>query len=162
MAKKAVILTSEGYNKLKDELNYLKNERRGEILHDLEVAKGFGDLSENAEYDAARTAQAETEARIKEIEEQLRNAEVFDENSIDAGIINLGSTVTVFDPDEEEETSYIIVGTNEVNAFENKISDMSPIGKALLGHKAGETVAVETPRGSYTLEIRAVERTKKN
>ena len=162
MAKKAVILTVEGYNKLKEELNYLKNTRRGEILHDLEVAKGFGDLSENAEYDAARTAQGEAEARIKEIEEQLRNAQVFDENSVDEGTVALNSTVTVFDPDEKEETSYIIVGTNEVDAFENKISDMSPIGKAILGHKAGDTVTVETPRGSYTLEIRTVEKTRKN
>ncbi len=162
MAKQTYVVTQEGYNELKEELNYLKNVRRAEIIHDIEVARGFGDLSENAEYDEARTEQAKVEARIKELEERLRNAEIVDEAAADTGVVSVGSTVVVYDPEENEETAYAIVGSNEINVFENRISDLSPIGKALIGHHAGSTVTVETPRGSYQLEIRSVERTRKN
>ncbi|MBO7376903.1 MAG: transcription elongation factor GreA [Clostridia bacterium] len=162
MAKQPIVFTQEGYNELKEELNYLKNVRRAEIIHDIEVARGFGDLSENAEYDEARTEQAKVEARIKELEERLRNAEIIDEAAVDTGVVSVGSTVLVYDPEEDEEVTYVIVGSNEINVFENRISDLSPIGKALIGHHAGSTVSVETPRGSYQLEIRSVERTRKN
>lgn len=162
MAKQTYVVTQEGYNELKEELNYLKNVRRAEIIHDIEVARGFGDLSENAEYDEARTEQAKVEARIKELEERLRNAEIVDEAAADTGVVSVGSTVVVYDPEENEEITYSIVGSNEINVFENRISDLSPIGKALIGHHAGSTVTVETPRGSYQLEIRSVERTRKN
>ncbi len=162
MAKQTVFYTPEGYNELVEELSYLKNTRRGEIVHDIEVARGFGDLSENAEYDEARIEQAKVEARIKELEEKIRNAEIIDESTVETGIISVGSTVTVYDPKYDEEETFSIVGSNEINAFENKISDLSPIGKALVGHHAGESVTVDSPKGSFTLEIRHVERTKKN
>jgi len=159
MAKQTIMFTQKGYDELVNELNYLKNTRRGEIIHDIEVARGFGDLSENAEYDEARTEQAKVEAKIKELEEKIRNAVIIDEDAVDNEIVSVGSTVVVYDPDEDEETEYSIVGSNEVNVFENKISDLSPIGKAIIGRHAGETVTVVTPRGSYPIEIRKVART---
>ncbi len=161
MANQTVTYTQEGYKELVDELSYLKNTRRAEIVHDIEVARGFGDLSENSEYDEARTEQAKTEARIKELEEKILHAEIIDESTIDTGKVSVGSTVVVYDPDEDEEDTYIIVGSNEVSALDNKISDLSPIGKALMGHHAGDKVTVEAPKTSYVLEIKKVERTKK-
>jgi len=161
MSKQTVYYTQEGFQALKDELDYLKNTRRGEIVKEIEIARGFGDLSENSEYDEARTEQAKTEARIKELEEKIENAEIVDESTIDTSKVGVGSTVTVFDPDMEEEDTYIIVGSNEVSALENKISDLSPIGKALMGHHEGDTVTVEAPKSTYELVIRKVERTKK-
>lgn len=160
--KKLTTYTQEGFDALKDELDYLKNTHRAEVLHDLEVARGFGDLSENAEYDEARNEQAKTEARIKELEELIRNAEIVDESTVDTTAVSVGSTVTVFDVDMEEEVVYIVAGSNEVKPTENIISDMSPIGKALVGHHSGDTVTVEAPKESFKLKILNVERTKKH
>lgn len=152
--------TQEGYDELVNELNYLKNTRRAEVVHDIEVARGFGDLSENAEYDEARTEQARVEARIKELEEKVRNAIIIDEKTIDTNVISVGSTVKVFDRDIEEEEEYIIVGSNEVAPSAHRISDLSPIGRALMGKHAGEVAVIDSPGGSFEMEIISVVRTK--
>ena len=159
--KKQMLYTPEGYKVLNDELNYLKNGRREEIKEAIDVAKGFGDLSENAEYDEARNDQAKTEARIKELEELVANAVIVDETKIDNSIVSLGSTVTVYDVEEDEEIVYSIVGSNEANPMEHKISDQSPIGKALMGSKAGDTVVVEVPYGTIHMEVKDVTRNQK-
>ena len=160
MATKPIYYTQEGYNELVTELDYLKNTRRAEVIHDIEVARGFGDLSENAEYDEARTEQARVEARIKELEDKLQNAVIIDESQIDSTVVSVGSTVTVFDKADEMEITYVIVGSNEASPAELKISDMSPIGRALVGKKAGTTVTVEAPYGNFDMDILKVERTK--
>lgn len=160
MATKPIYYTQEGYNELVAELDYLKNTRRQEVIQDIDRARGFGDLSENAEYDEARTEQARVEARITELEEKIQNAVIIDESQIDSTVVSVGSTVTVFDKADEMEITYVIVGSNEASPAEFKISDMSPIGHALVGKKAGATVTVEAPSGSFELEILKVERTK--
>ncbi len=163
MAEKQVY-SKEAYDSLVHRLEYLKNTRRGEVIHEIEVARGFGDLSENAEYDEARTEQAKVEAEIKELEEKLHNAEILDEAAMDHGIVSVGSRVRVRDFDYDEEEEYVIVSSNEVNSEENRISNLSPIGKALSGHKAGDTVTVvvENTKGdvikSYDLNIIGVDR----
>ena len=162
MSKKTVLYTQEGYDKLVEELNYLKNVRREEIKEDIAVARSFGDLSENAEYDEARNEQAKTEARIKELEEMIVNAEIADETAMDASVISMGSTVKVFDEEFNEDVEYQIVGSNEADPLLGKISDMSPIGMALVGKKAGETVDVETPGGVARLKILDVTRSHNN
>ena len=160
--KKQMLYTEEGYKVLTDELNYLKTVRREEIKEAIAVAKGFGDLSENAEYDEARNDQAKTEARIKELEELIENAVVVDETKFDTGIVSLGSVVTVYDVEEDEEITYHIVGSNEVNPVERKISDQSPIGRALMGQKKGTKVVVELPHGDVIhMEIKDVARAQK-
>ena len=155
---KQMLYTAEGYKVLTDELDYLKTVRREEIKEAIAVAKGFGDLSENAEYDEARNEQAKTEARIKELEELVANAVIVDESKLDTSIVSLGSLVTVYDVEEDEEITYSIVGSNEANPMDHKISDQSPIGKALMGAKAGETVVVEVPYGTIHMEIKNVTR----
>ena len=162
MSKKAVLYTQEGYDKLVEELNYLKNVRREEIKEDIAVARSFCDLSENAEYDEARNEQAKTEARIKELEEMIVNAVIADETNMDASVISMGSTVKVFDEDFNEDVEYQIVGSNEADPLLGKISDMSPIGKALVGKKAGEEVTFETPGGVAQLKILDVTRSHNN
>jgi transcription elongation factor GreA len=158
MADKKQKYTQEGYDKLVNELNYLKNEKREEVKEALAVARSFGDLSENSEYDEARNEQAKVEARIAELEVQIENAIIFDESSVDASLVNIGSVVKVFDREENEEIEYQIVGSNETNPFENKISADSPVGMALNGKKAGDIVEVNAPHGVITLEIREVTR----
>lgn len=152
------LYTPEGYKELTDELTYLKTVRREEIKEQIAVARSFGDLSENAEYDEARNEQAKAEARIKELEELVANAVVVDETKIDTSIVSLGSIVTVYDVEEDEEITYSIVGSNEANPFERKISDQSPIGKALMGAKEGNTVVVDVPSGTIHMEVKSVTR----
>ena len=156
--KKQMLYTPEGYKALTEELDFLKTVRREEIKEAIAVAKGFGDLSENSEYDEARERQSTNEARIKELEELVENAVVVDENAIDNSVISLGSVVTVYDIEEDEEIVYSIVGSNEANPIEHKISDQSPIGKALMGKKAGTNVEVEVPYGTIHMEIKDVTR----
>ena len=153
-----MLYTQEGYDLLVKELNYLKNEKREEIKEAIAVARSFGDLSENAEYDEARNDQAKTEARISELEELIENAVIVDEESIDTSIVNIGSTVKVLDIEENEEVEYSIVGSIEADPFANKISDQSPIGRGLVGSKIGDTVSVEVPDGVITLKILEVTR----
>ena len=162
MAQTKMLYTEEGYKVLTDELNYLKTVRREEIKEAIAVAKGFGDLSENSEYDEARNEQAKTEARIKELEELVANAQIVDESKMDMSVVSLGSSVTVYDVEEDEEIVYSIVGSNEVNPVERKISDQSPIGKALMGQRAGSSVTVELPSGEVIhMDIKDVARAQR-
>ena len=135
MEEKEVILTQEGYNKLEEQLNELKTKKRTEIAERIKVARGFGDLSENAEYDEAKGAQAENEQLIAELEIKLRNAKIINEKEIDLDTVQIGNIVKVRDLEFKEDITYTIVGSTEVNLAENKISNESPLGKALLGSK---------------------------
>ena len=142
--------TKQGYQELVDELKYLKLTRREEIKEQIATARGFGDLSDNAEYDEARNEQAKVEARILELDALIENAEIIDESTMDVRSISLGSIVRLYDEDYDEEITYSIVGSNQADPLEQKISDQSPIGRALMGKKAGERVTVEAPQGSCT------------
>lgn len=152
MAKR-VLLTSEGLKKLQDELDNLKNVRRKENTEALKVAKSFGDLSENSEYDEAKNEQAEIEARISEIENMLKNIEIIDEDGIATDVVSIGTKVSVKDLDDGEVMEYLIVGSTEADPMKGKISDESPVGTALLGHKIGEIVVVEAPMGKLEYEV---------
>ena len=153
-----VILTQEGFDKLEEELNYLKTEKRTEIAERIKVARGFGDLSENSEYDEAKNAQAENEQQIAELEAKIRHAKVIDSKEIDTKTVQIGNTVKLYDEEFEEEVIYTIVGSTEVNLAENKISNESPIGKALLGRKKGEVVDVDAPDGIIKFKILAIKK----
>ncbi len=150
-SKNAVYLTQEGLDELKAELDNLINVRRPENIQAIKEARSLGDLSENAEYDAARNEQAQIEARIKQLEKMLENVSIITEVSKDK--VGIGSTVVIKYVDDEEEDEYKIVGSQEADPFESKISNESPIAKALLEHKVGDVVTVESPNGSYEIEI---------
>ena len=150
--------TKQGYQDLIDELKYLKLTRREEIKEQIAVARGFGDLSENAEYDEARNEQAKVEARIQELEALIENAEIIDESNMDVRSISLGSVVKLYDEDFEEEIVYNIVGSNQADPLEKKISDQSPIGRALMGKKAGDSVTVTAPAGELRFKVLEVSR----
>lgn len=147
---KEIYLTSEGFLKLEEELNELKKVKRPEIINAIKEARALGDLSENAEYSSARDNQAKLEARIKEIEYMLEHAVIIENNN--DGKVKIGSVITIkYDEDDEEE--YTIVGTNEADPFENKISNESPIAVAVMGKKCGDVVSVESPNGNFDVEI---------
>ena len=153
MEEKDVILTQEGYDKLEKELNYLKTEKRAEIADRIKVALGFGDLSENSEYDEAKNAQAENEGKIVELDNKLRNAKIIDEKDIDTTTVQVGNKVKVLDMEFDEKIEYTIVGSTEVNLAENKISNESPLGEALLGAKKNQVVEVNAPAGVMKYKI---------
>ena len=153
-----VILTQEGFDKLEEELNYLKTEKRTEIAERIKVARGFGDLSENSEYDEAKNAQSENEQKIAELENKIRHAKVIDSSEIDTKTVQIGNAVKLHDEEFDEDVTYTIVGSTEVNLAENKISNESPIGKALLGRKKGEIVDVEAPAGTIKFKILAIKK----
>ena len=150
--------TKQGYQELVDELKYLKLTRREEIKEQIATARGFGDLSENAEYDEARNEQAKVEARIQELEALIENAEIIDESTMDIRSISLGSVVKLLDEDFDEEITYSIVGSNQADPLEQKISDQSPIGRALMGKKAGDKVTVTAPAGELHFKVLEVTR----
>ena len=158
MEEKEVILTQEGYNNLEKELNFLKTEKRAEIADRIKVALGFGDLSENSEYDEAKTAQAENEVKIVELENKLRNAKIINEKEIDTETVQIGNTVKVLDMEFDEKIDYTIVGSTEVNLAENKISNESPLGKALLGAKKNHVVEVKAPAGTMKYNILSIKK----
>ena len=158
--EKKMLYTQEGFDELVKELDYLKTTRREEIKEAIATARSFGDLSENSEYDEARNEQAKVEARIKELESLLENAEIIDEATMDAGVVSLGSTVQVYDVEWDEELTYEIVGSNEADALNHRISDQSPIGRALMGKHAGDSVEVQAPNGTLHFKVLHVERTK--
>ena len=161
MAKgKQMFYTQKGYQELVDELHYLKHEKREKIKNDIAVARSFGDLSENSEYDEARTEQAKNEAQIQELEELLENAVILDESTVDTSVVSLGSRVKVLNPDLGAEVTYDLVGSNESNPMEGKISDQSPVGEALIGKRAGDEFEVETLSGLIRLKVVEVSRTK--
>jgi transcription elongation factor GreA len=148
MEKKKNLMTHAGLLKLEEELQELKVVRRKEVSQKIKEAREQGDLSENAEYDAAKDEQRDIEARIEQIEKILKNAEVVVEDEVDADTINIGCKVVVYDVEFEEEMELKIVGSTEASSLEGKISNESPVGKALMGARAGETVNVELPNGS--------------
>lgn len=153
MSEKTVFLTYEGLKERERELEYLKTEKRKEISEKIKVALGFGDLSENAEYDEAKNEQAEVELKIVKLEKMLKNAKIIDDEDISTDVVSMGIKVKVLDIDMEEEDEYYIVGSEEADPMENKISDESPVGKALIGAKVGDVVTVEAPNGSFEMKI---------
>ena len=157
MANKTVV-TYAGLKALEDELHDLKVKKRKEIAEKLKEARAQGDLSENAEYDAAKDEQAQIEARIEEIEALLKNVEVVVESEADANKVNIGCKVKVQDMTYDEELEFQIVGSTEANSLKGKISNESPVGKALLGHEVGEVVSIETPDGDEQYKILGIER----
>ncbi len=153
--KKEIYLTKEGLNELKEELNFLVNVKRPNNINAIKEARALGDLSENADYDAARNEQAEIEGRIKKLESILENVTIIEDVSTDT--VGLGTTVKISYVDDPEDTDqYRIVGSQEADPFESKISNESPIAQALMGHKVGDVVSVESPNGVYEVEIKEI------
>ena len=151
---KQVMLTIEGLQKLEEELEYLKTVKRKEVAEKIKEARGFGDLSENAEYDEAKNEQNQVESRIIELENMLKNAAIIDQDDVDIDKVGLGTRVKVLDTEFDEKFEYSMVGSTEADPDNFKISDESPVGKALMGKKVGDTVEVNTPAGtSFTLKI---------
>lgn len=150
---KQTILTDEGLKKLEDELEQLKTITRKEVAEKIKVALSFGDLSENSEYDEAKNEQALVESRIAQIEAMLKTLKFWDEHEISNDIVSVGSKVRLFDKEFDEEVVYQIVGSTEADPMQGKISDESPVGKFLLGHKVGDVVEVETPGGICLYEV---------
>lgn len=152
MTTKEIYLTEAGLEEKKKELEYLKLEKRPQVIEALKEARALGDLSENAEYDAARTEQAEVEGRIKMLEAMLENAIIV--NNVGNDQVSIGSVVTIqYDDDEDDTEEYSIVGSTEADPFENKISNESPIAQAILGLKVGDIASVESPNGKYDVKI---------
>ena len=151
--EKEVLLTQEGYDNLEKELEYLTTEKRAEIAERIKIALGFGDLSENSEYDEAKNAQAANETKIAELENKLRYAKIIDESEIDTKTVQVGNTVKVLDMEFDEEELYTIVGSTEVDLAQNKISNESPIGVALMGAKKGQIVEAQAPAGVMRYKI---------
>ena len=160
--KQTTKYTPDGYKAIVDELTYLKGEKTEEIKKNLAYARSLGDFSENSELDAAKDEQGQVAARVSELEELIKNAEIIDESDIKADVVNLGSTVIVYDYDMEEEVEYSIVGTNESDPMKGRISDRSPIGAAMIGKRAGDEFVTVTPGGELKFRIIKVERTKTN
>ena len=156
MAQNETLLTYEGLKKLEEEVEYLKTVKRREIAERIKVALGFGDLSENSEYDEAKGAQAENENKILELENKLRHAKIIDESEIDTKTVQVGNTVKLFDMEFDEEVSYTIVGSTEVDLAQSKISNESPLGRALLGAKKNQIVDVQAPSGITKYKILSI------
>jgi len=157
-----VILTEEGFQNLKEELDHLVNVERREVAKRIKTARDFGDISENSEYDDAKNEQAFIEGRIQEIKNMLDNAEVVKEEEISDEIVSVGNIVKIKDVDSGKEYNYKIVGSAEADPLNNKISNESPIGSAIIGHKPGDTVKVEVPSGLKTYEILLIKKEKGN
>ena len=153
--KKEVILTKEKLEKLEDELEYLKTKKRPEMAEKIKIARSFGDLSENADYDEAKNEQGEVESRIMKIEDMIRNAKTI-EVVANSDTVGVGNTVTLFDEDFDEDVEYKIVGTAESNPLEGYISNESPVGEAIIGHKINDRVEVETPNGKMYFVIKKI------
>ncbi|BAB04995.1 transcription elongation factor GreA [Halalkalibacterium halodurans] len=146
-------MTLEGKKKLEEELEYLKTERRKEVVERIKIARSFGDLSENSEYDSAKEEQAFVEGRISQIEKMIRNAEIIEESEGDANVVSLGKTVKFVEIPDGEEEEYTIVGSAESDPFEGKISNDSPMAQSLLGHTIDDVVIVNTPGGEMEVKI---------
>ena len=155
MTKKECLMTAEGFLKIEEELNELKTVKRPKVIEAIKDARAQGDLSENADYDAARNDQAELEARIKELEYLVDHAKIIEETK-QTGIVGLGSTITINYVEDDEEEEYQIVGSLEANPSENRISNESPIGKAVLDKKVGDVVTVDSPGGAFNIKILAI------
>ncbi len=162
MDEKKNILTYEGLKKYEDELHDLKVNKRQEVAQKIKEAREQGDLSENAEYDAAKDEQRDIEARIEALEKILKNAEVVTDEDVDTNKISIGCKVKIRDLEFNEDLEYKIVGSSEANSLKGKISNESPVGKALIGAKKGETVSVETQAGVFKYEVLGIERSSDN
>lgn len=158
MHEKKNILTYEGLRKYEEELHDLKVVKRQEVAQKIKEAREQGDLSENAEYDAAKDEQRDIEARIEELEKILKNAEVVVEEEVDLDKINIGCQVKILDMEYGDELDYKIVGSTEADSLKGKISNESPVGKALMGRKAGDVVEVETPAGTFSYKVLGIQR----
>ncbi len=156
MDNKQIMLTDEGLLKLEQELENLRTKKRKEVAEKIKVARGFGDLSENSEYDAAKEEQAQVEARIVQLENMLKNAKVIDHDDIDLNVVSIGTRVKVYDEEFEEELEYSIVGSTEADPDMFRISDESPVGRALIGRNIGDIVDVETPGGVIKFKILSI------
>ena len=150
---KEVILTPEGYEKLKHEIEYLSSDKRREVAERIRVAREFGDISENAEYDDAKNEQAMLEHKIALLEERILSARVIEAGDVDTSVVSIGATVRLKDMDANETVEYQIVGSAEANPSEQKLSNESPVGRAIIGRKKGEVVEVAAPRGSLKFKI---------
>ena len=155
---KEVVVTREGYDKLVHDLDELRTVKRKEVADKIKVARGYGDLSENAEYDAAKDEQRDIEARIEQLEAMLKNIEVVDEDEVDTGVVGIGCKVVVYDYEFDEKIEYDIVGSSQADIMNNKISDESPVGMALKGAKVGEEVLVEAPDGEFKYRVLDIKR----
>ena len=156
MDNKEIIMSQEGYDKIEQELEYLKTEKRSEIAERIKIALGFGDLSENSEYDEAKNAQAQNEIKIADLENKLRYAKIIDESEIDTKVVQIGNTVKIRDLEFNEDFEYTIVGSTEVDLSQNKISNESPIGLALLGAKKNQVVEVQIPDGVAKYKVLSI------
>lgn len=155
MAEQQYIMTQKGYDEAVEKLKYLQTVKRQEIVERIAEARSHGDLSENAEYDAARNEQAANEGEIIDLDYKIKNAVILEENN-DKTTVHIGSKIKVYDPDLDEEDVYEITGTTESDAMNNKISNESPVGAALLKHKVGDSVKVAAPEGEYVLVIKEI------
>ena len=158
MEEKEILLTQEGYDNLEKQLEYLKTEKRAEISERIKVALGFGDLSENSEYDEAKNAQAENEIKIVDLENKLRYAKIIDESEINTNTVQVGNTVKILDLEFNEELEYTIVGSTEVDLSKNKISNVSPIGAALIGAEKDQIVEANTTGGIVKYKVIAIKK----
>ena len=158
MAEKKNVVTYSGLKKIEEELQNLKVNKRREIAAKIKEAREQGDLSENAEYDAAKDEQREIEARIEQLEAMLKNIEVVDEDEVDTGVVGIGCKVVVYDYEFDEKIEYDIVGSSQADIMNNKISDESPVGMALKGAKVGEEVLVEAPDGEFKYRVLDIKR----
>lgn len=156
MAEKSYPMTAEGKEKLKEELKNLKLVKRPEVIERIKVARSYGDLSENSEYDAAKDEQSHVEDRISVVENMLKYAQVIDADSVDPNEVSVGKTVTYREEGEDEDETYTIVGSDESDPLNGKISNDSPIAQAILGKKKGDKVTVTTPGGKFNIEIKSV------
>ena len=157
--EKQVVLTSEGLKQLEDELEYLKTEKRQEVKEKIKEALAFGDLSENSEYDEAKNEQGQVEVRIMQIEKMLKNVKLIDKKEITTKVVSIGSKVKIHDVEFDEDVEYVIVGSTEADPMKNRISDESPVGKALIGAKVGQTVQATVPTGEV-LEFKVLKISK--
>ena len=155
---KQIVVTESSYQKLKEELDFLKNVKRKEAAENVGIARSFGDLSENSEYDEAKNEQAKIEAQIAELEDTIAHAKVIGDHEIQTDMVSVGVAVTVYDMEYDEEVEYLIVSSREVDPLENKISDQSPIGKALIGTKVGDVISVEVPDGIAKFKVLKIEK----
>jgi transcription elongation factor GreA len=153
MSAKEVLLTYEGLKKLEEELDYLKGEKRKENAERIKAALAFGDISENSEYDDAKNEQAQNETRIMQLESMLKHASVIDDDDVDTRAVSIGTHVRIRETKTKDETDYHIVGSTEADPASYKISNESPVGSALLGHKTGDTVEIEVPGGKIKYKI---------
>lgn len=155
--KNEIYLTKEGYKNLQERLNYLKSTAREDVAKKIGIARDFGDLSENAEYDAAKEEQAAIEAEISMIEDKLRNGKIINKNRLDTSKVNVGCYVKIYDEDFDEEVEYQIIGSTESDPAKGLISNESPVGQALLGKKVGDNVEVTIPETGATLKFKVLD-----